>query len=97
LIKANSEVDFSRLKTEGNKKEEHSKIEREEKINLIKTTYERAVSELRTTLNQKMAEIESKKFEAIMTTLGSETLLAIARVLTFVNSQEWNGKPDQIT
>jgi major vault protein len=78
LITSKAKVGLSKLNSEALKIETESKLKRDRETNRVEVDKEKRMSDLRITKMKAIAEIEAKKFEETITSLGQETLIAIA-------------------
>ena len=78
LITSKAKVDLSKLNSEAQKIEAEAKLKRDRESYRVSIDHEKKMSELRISKMKSLAEIEAKKFEEIVGSLGQETLVAIA-------------------
>ncbi len=78
-ISAKADVTYATLSSEAKRVKEQAKLEYEKEKNLIQYAHQKALAEQRILKAQSLAAIESEKFTKIMTTLGKDTLIKIAR------------------
>lgn len=78
LITSKAKVELSKLHSEAQKIETEARLKRDRETYRVKIDHEKKMSELRISKMKALAEIESKKFEEIVGSLGQETLIAIA-------------------
>lgn len=78
LITSKAKVDLSKLNSEAQKIEAEAKLKRDRETYRVDIEHEKRMSELRITKMKSLAEIEATKFEEIVSSLGQETLIAIA-------------------
>ena len=78
MITSKAKVNLSKLNSEALKIDTEAKLKRDRETYLVTLEHEKKMSELKINRMKALAEIESKKFEEIVSALGQETLVAIA-------------------
>lgn len=78
LITSKAKVELSKLNSDAQKIETEAKLKRDRETYRVKIEHEKRMSELRLSKMKSLAEIEAKKFEEIVGSLGQDTLVAIA-------------------
>jgi major vault protein len=78
LITSKAKVELSKLSSEAQKIETEAKLKRDRETYRVKIEHEKKMSDLKITKMKSLAEIESKKFEDIVGSIGQDTLVAIA-------------------
>jgi major vault protein len=82
-INSVGKVDLGKLNVEAWEKMAEANHDRQVQINEVKLSHQKTMSKLRIHKMKETANTETQKFEAIMETLGQETLKEIARVSKF--------------
>eukprot|EP00010_Vexillifera_abyssalis_P000342 CAMPEP_0201552430 /NCGR_PEP_ID=MMETSP0173_2-20130828/16305_1 /ASSEMBLY_ACC=CAM_ASM_000268 /TAXON_ID=218659 /ORGANISM="Vexillifera sp., Strain DIVA3 564/2" /LENGTH=830 /DNA_ID=CAMNT_0047962917 /DNA_START=37 /DNA_END=2529 /DNA_ORIENTATION=+ len=78
-LDAQSTVDCANLRAEAREKSYLAEVEAKKNRNLIEINYQKEMNLLKTEKARKLAEIEAEKFEALIKSIGADTIAEIAR------------------
>ena len=89
-IAAQADVNFADLQSQAKKVKEMADIEHQKEMNAIELAHQRQLNELRIKKAKELSGVESGKFKSIMTAIGKDTLVNIAKAGPEMQSQMLN-------